>query len=138
MKKTLSFLILFLFTMISVAQVNSVGKNQNEVIWDLLGTDTISSSFCVQQWTRNDTLILSIYNKKPENAINNPYYYFVDGICVRQRIVVVKDYQWPSGLVTKVVDRIYSFEIAQNTPNIQPSSDYTENYKTTNKRTTIK
>jgi hypothetical protein len=91
MKKLLLCFLFFCFTIICVGQVNSVGKTKINVIWDIIGTqDTIIRSVYANQWYKGDTLVLSVYNVVPETLLYHRLYYFVDDICVHQRIITFK------------------------------------------------
>lgn len=137
MKHILLCCLLLGLSFISIAQINSVGKTQNEVIWDLLGReDTISRSIYSTHWTKGDTLVVSVYRVLPDTLNYHPLYYFVNDICVHQRIIRLRQHTWPSGCVNTVVDKIEEYDIAQLCPNQQPSSYYPNQNKPN--KTTIK
>ncbi len=110
------------------AQPNSIGKKEVMVIWDLLGRDTISqpvnrSIYC-HKWTQGDTTVLSVERIEPDHPPYHPLYYFVDDICVKQRVIYLKDYKWLGGNTSMIVDRVVDYNLNDDFPTNYPSSYY--------------
>ena len=126
MKKCLLFLsMLFGLNIIGTAQINSVGEAQSCVIWDLLGReDTVLRTVYATHWEKGDTSLISIYRVLPDTLPYNLIYYFVDNVCVRERVIRLKIHKWPLGTVSTVVDNIEDYTLAQINPTYEPSSEY--------------
>lgn len=129
MKRIVLLLSLFtLLTPLTNAQPNSIGKKEVMVIWDLLGRDTITQpvyrSFYCRKWNEGDTMVLSVERIEPDCPLYHPLYYFVDDICVKQRVIYLKEHTWPIGTISMTVDRVAEYNLNDDFPANYPSSYY--------------
>lgn len=129
MKKLLTLtLLLFAMNFISNAQPNSIGKNEVMVLWDLLGRDTITQptnrTVRANKWYEGDTTVMSVHSIVPPDSIRyNPIYYFVDGVCVKQRNIYLRDVVNYDNGMSATVDKIIEYNLADiNIPFNEPSS----------------
>jgi len=138
MKHFLLCLFLLFVTLFGQSQINSVGKNRANVMLDLMGcNDTINCSVHSTYWFADDTLIISVYRVSPNTLTYHPIYYFVNDICVHQRVICLKPYTWSSGFVSVIVDEIKEYNIADIYPVHLPSSYY-DDKKNSAEKTIIK
>lgn len=131
MKRILLLILLFTsLNTISNAQINSVGKTETMVTWDILGLDSINRSIYSNVWHNGDTMVVAICRVLPKQLPYNPIYYFVNNICVKQRIIYLKEYCWPAGVESLIVDRVVDYNPTQSAPVNLPSSYYQNQIKT--------
>ena len=119
--KRILLLFLCIWAFSCTAQVNSIGKPESMVIWDILGTDTTIRTLYYGKWCQGNTMVLSVNRVLPDTLTYHPLYYFVNDTCVKQRIIYLKKHTWPLGTVSTVVDYIAEYKLDQY-PNNQPSS----------------
>lgn len=110
MKNLLIVIGLFL-TIQSQAQINSVGKSEAMVWWDILGRNNTPNGMNSNYWKTGDTTVMSI--TRVEIPIPyHPIYYFVKGICVKQRIICLRSENGCSH-----VDKIYDYTAPEDIAN---------------------
>ena len=110
MKNLLIFI--FLLAGLSIkAQTNLVGKPEMSVYFELLGYDNGQNSMKSTNWKSGDTLVVSVYYV--ERTIDyHPIYYFLNGICVKQRIICSK-----KDARSSCVEEIFDYIAPENTDN---------------------
>ena len=90
MKKLFIVLVVLLSFQNTKAQTNSVGKTEFQVCLDVLGRDSSSNCMRSNSWKQGDTLVVSVsYVERPLGY--NPIFYFMKGVCVKQRIIYIND-----------------------------------------------
>ena len=119
--KKLIIVIGMLMTLGLSAQVNSVGKSEALMMWDILGKDTVRRSLYYTNWCEAETLVVSVYKVLPDTLNYNLLYYFVDDVCIKQKVIRLKKHTWPLGAVTTVVDKVENYYLADLTPTNYPS-----------------
>jgi hypothetical protein len=120
MKKFIITILGVLLYIGSFAQSNMIGKTRPQIIWDLIGTDSISCNISGVSWCSGDTLILSISNRQPDTLPYHPLYYLVNDVCVKEIVITCKKYKWPHGDENLIVDNV----VVYTNPN--------DNYSNTN------